>query len=81
MLEQFKTQNTQTGNTRLADYLHIELSELNLLNWDVIAEKSNMGVITNYAIKFSDDSNKTILDKIIGLSDENEVDIETNFFK
>ncbi len=81
MLGEFQTKIKQPGNAKLADYLHLELAELNLLDWDVITEKDNMGVITNYAIKFSEDSNKSVLQKIAGLSDENEVDIGTNFFK
>lgn len=80
MLGEFRTQAKPQGNVRLAEYLHLELTELNLLDWDVIAEKDQMGVITNYAIKFSESSNKAVLDKITGLSDENEVDIETGFF-
>ena len=81
MLGEFQKQIQQPGNAKLADYLHLELAELNLLDWEVIIEKDPMGVITNYAIKFHDNSNEEVLHKITGLSDENEVDIDLNFFQ
>ncbi len=81
MLGEFQKQIEQPGNAKLAKYLHLELSELNLLDWGVVVEKDDMGVITNYAIKFKDSSNEAVLHKITGLSDENEVDIDLNFFQ
>lgn len=81
MLGEFQKQIQQPGNAKLAEYLHLELAELNLLDWEVKVEKDPMGVITNYAIKFHDNSNEAVLHKITGLSDENEVDIDLNFFQ
>ena len=81
MLGEFQKQIQQPGNAKLAEYLHLEIAELNLLDWEVVIEKDQMGVITNYAIKFNEGSNEDVLHKITGLSDENELDIDLSFFQ
>lgn len=67
-------------NSRLADKLGISTDDLSKLEWDIIENLSDDGLLYNYIMEFSDNSPKQILDKITDLQYSNSVYLNVNFF-
>ncbi len=57
----------------LANKLGITYDELLQLNYETDTEESDDGLVYNYIVRFSDNAPKEILDKIIGIENQNQV--------
>lgn len=63
----------QRNNENLASVLGITYNELLQTEYEVLRNESNDGVIYNDIISFSNNTPKHILDKIIGIDNNNQV--------
>ena len=63
----------EQDDRRLAKKLGITYDELLELDHEIDTEESNDGLVYNYILKFGDEAPKEILDKVIGIDEQNQV--------
>jgi len=68
--EQWMEMQKEWSDRRLASTLGISYAELDSLQWDIVEDWSNDGLLYSYRIEFNAGSDKRILRKIKGLEDE-----------
>jgi len=74
-LKEMEDKEQQLHNNKLAHELGISIDDLQLLEWQEDTTKDEEEIPLSLLIQFSDESPREILEKIVGLSDSNSINV------
>ncbi|MCF0054333.1 hypothetical protein [Dyadobacter sp. CY356] len=73
--EEIEDQDSERYEQKLAELLGVTYEDLLMTEYEVTDNIGDDDVVYEHILRFSDDSPRSVLDKIIGLSAENEITI------
>ena len=73
--DEFADQESERYERKLAELLGISYDELLTTEYEVTDNIGNDDVVYEHILRFTDDSPRSVLDKIIGLNEQNEITV------